>query len=237
LTPATAAKVEGLASSLGAHVMANEDVRGGWSRAFDLPTGAGDVAWRLISPGGGVTWMHNGRLASDMLSRALDEGLIRCKPVSSVPMGGGLKVGMLVGASSLRQELLELMEAEPKCPPMPLNRQGLGSVVAFAQSGSASSLEQVRALHAQFGDEREGRPAVAIVLDGADPRSARAFKDQLGVDVAILPDETGAIARRFGVQIWPTTLRVNRDGIVSDVQLGRRPADARVDEDRVEPIE
>jgi len=231
LTQALAAKVEGLASSIGANVIANEDVHGGWSRAFDLPAGNGDMAWRLISPAGGVTWMHNGRLQAQTLTQALDHGLIPCSAVHWTPMSSSLKAGLLIGANSFRHDLVELMEAEPKCPPLALNKLGIKTVVAFAHAGSSSSVAQVQALARTMADARDEQQLV-VVLDGADIRTARAFQEALGRDHTVLPDASGSIARRFGVRVWPTTLDVNRHGVVSSVRMGLEP-----DAARVEPIE
>ena len=228
LTPALAAKVEGLASSIGAKVIANEDVQGGWSRAFDLPSGNRDLAWRLISPAGGVTWMHNGRLPAQTLTQALDHGLIPCSAVRSPPMSSSLKAGLLVEANSFRHDLIEAMDAEPTCPPLALNKLGIRTVVAFAQAGSSSSAVHVQALARTMADARDEQQLV-VVLDGADSRTARALQEALGRDHTVLPDVSGSIARRFGVRIWPTTLDVNRRGVVSSVRIGHEPDDARVE--------
>jgi hypothetical protein len=37
-----------------------------------------------------------------------------------------------------------------------------------------------------------------------------------------LPDPNGAIADRLGIQLWPTTLSLDKSGVVSAIELGPR---------------
>ncbi len=59
-----------------------------------------------------------------------------------------------------------------------------------------------------------------VVVDGADPTEAEALKNELGLDFAVVADPGGKITDRFGVDVWPTTIRLDRVGIVSEVEIG-----------------
>ncbi len=68
--------------------------------------------------------------------------------------------------------------------------------------------------------EDERAPAVVVIVDGADPREAEALKNELGLDFAVVADPAGKITDRFGVGVWPTTIKLDRVGIVSEVEEG-----------------
>ena len=216
-----AARVEDLASSLGAPVLVNEDAQGAWSTHYALPSDGGD-AWRLISPGGGVTWMHNGRLRGETLAHALDQCLIPSKSAKARLIRSGTEIGAQVSAIALHPGYADLIETELKCPPISVGRLGVGSVIAFVQAGSAASHAQIQELRARYAQSGEDRPFVAIVVGDADARTAEALKQQLELEFPILADPNGTISRRFGVRFWPTTLTLDRKGVVSDVAFGHR---------------
>jgi len=58
------------------------------------------------------------------------------------------------------------------------------------------------------------------VVDGATADEAERLVSGLGDDVVAVPDPAGAIAGRFGVRYWPTTLSVNELGVVTAHQVG-----------------
>jgi hypothetical protein len=66
----------------------------------------------------------------------------------------------------------------------------------------------------------ERPPTVIVVVDGADQRGADSVKRELGLDFVVLPDPEGTITDRFGIGVWPTTLTLDRAGIVSDIEFG-----------------
>jgi hypothetical protein len=230
------AEVEELGQHLGVATVIDEDVRGSWARAFGL--GSPDaVAWRLLSPHGGVTWKHEGRLDPDRLTHALDQGLIRSEPARPSLVRSGPQVG-----SRLRPGILDVPFrdiGERRCPPLPLSRLGdVGSVVTFVRPGSASSERQLRELTARYDDARESTPLVMVVVDGADAREVERLKNELGFDFPAIADPDSVIADRLRIQIWPTTMVVDGDGLVADVQSGvhrasdEPPDDGERDEER-----
>ena len=43
---------------------------------------------------------------------------------------------------------------------------------------------------------------------------------EVGLDVLTIPDPRGRITDRFGVDVWPTTITLDRRGVVTDVEVG-----------------
>jgi hypothetical protein len=219
------AELDRLAANLEAPILANEDVHGSWSAALALRSGSGGRAWRLISPGGGVTWMHEGHLSADMLGSALDHYLLPSPPPQAVSVQARVEVGMQLDTTALYAGYADLAaEAESRCPPLPLGRFGnLGSVVAFVNLKSESSHAQLRELGARFAQSGESSPVIVVVVDGAGAEEAEALNSELGLDFTTLPDPGGTIASRFGVRVWPTTVTLNRLGTVSEIEIGHSP--------------
>ena len=73
-------------------------------------------------------------------------------------------------------------------------------------------------MEAQYG--HENAPLLVIVVDGADAHEAARFGAEMGFNA--LPDPDGAIADRLGIQLWPTTLSLDKSGVVSAIELGPR---------------
>jgi hypothetical protein len=216
-----AAEAEELTRAVGAPVLVNEDVRGTWSAALALPAETGKQAWRLISPGGGVTWMRDGHVRAEELSSVLDHYLIPSSPPKPELVRPRFEIGSLVSAAALHPGWAGLVELESRCPPPPLSRFGVtGAVVTFVQRGSASSHAQLRDLANRYRQDGEDQPFVMVVVD-ASAREAEAMQNELGLDFfATIPDPGGVIANRFGIRFWPTTLTINGEGAVAGIEVG-----------------
>ena len=160
--PDLRSELDRLSTSLEAPVLANEDVQGSWSAALGFRSGGGERAWRLISPRGGVTWMHDGRIAAEALGAALDGYLLPSPPPQAKQVRPHVEVGMPMAATALHPGFGDMMaEAESRCPPLPLGRFGsLGSIVAFVNLKADSSRAQLREIadrYAGSGDEFPSR--------------------------------------------------------------------------------
>lgn len=203
-----------LGAGLEAPMLVSDDVRGRWSATLALRSDSGEPSWRLVSPNGGVTWMHDDALSGDELSHVLDDYLHPSAPSFAAPYRPGL--GRVSPA-----DFVDLLDTH--CPPPPVGRLGISdSKVAFVHAGSAASDAKLR----QLG--RDGASIVAVV-DGAGDDDARALGETLGESVVAIPDPSGAIADRFGVRYWPTTVTVNEAGMVTDHEVGAAAED-RADE-------
>ena len=212
------ADVEALKQEFGIATVLNEDVRGGWSASLALRRGAG-VQWRLVSPQGDVTWTHDGRATPEMLSAALDRHLVTSPPPRPGPLRPALDIGTQLGTEALHPAPA-YPYFESDCPSVPLGRLATReTLVTFIQPGSASSEARMRQLSSRYA-QREDGPALVVVVTGADARQAEALKNELGLDIIVLPDPNRTISNRFGIGVWPTAMTIDRAGVVSAVETG-----------------
>lgn len=223
--PSALAEIAQVAQEAGIAVLANEDVRGAWSSALGLHAGTGDPGWGLIGPSGVVAWAHQGRISGEALGAALDTHLEPSRSATPMPIAGEVEIGSRISATALHPGVgpkwSEIPEFEDPCPPIPLGRLGAGgAIVAFVQKGSSSSAARLRELSAQFGKRAANDPLVVAVVDGADAEGAEALRNELGLDFAVLPDPAGAVTDRFGVAVWPSTMTLDRAGVVSEIRTG-----------------
>jgi len=217
--PGLMRQVEESARKSGIPVLVNEDVHSSWSRTFELRSG--EPSWRLLSPDGTVTWTHQGHLAPDTLTAALDKNLVRSPDPVPVAFRSGSEFEKPVTAIGIDPEFFE---QESHCPPIPLKRLGVGgAVVTFVQKGSASSNAQLRKLSDQFGQRGKDGPLVVVVVDGANASEAEALKKEIGFNFVAFPDPSGGITDQFGVRIWPTTMTLDRLGKISETEVGIAP--------------
>jgi hypothetical protein len=235
--PRLVADIETHMRRLGIAAHVNEDVNGGWSRALELRAGPGEPGWVIIAPDGAALWTHQGRIASHDLATALDTHLRRCGDLRPSAFQTGVKVGMQVSATGLYSDMIDL--AESPCPPLQLGGRGFGeAVVTFVQKNSAASAIHLRKLAGQYGQqEDEQGPVVVVVVDAVDPREAEVLTNELGLDFVVVADPTGKITDRFGIGLWPTTIKLDRAGIVTGIVSGMaqrrgRGSPCREDDDR-----
>lgn len=223
------AEVEGLGRALGIATIVNEDVQGTWATILAVVHGSGQKAWRLVAPGGGVTWMHQGQIAAQQLATALNHYLISGpapKPQSLHPIND---VRTQVSPTAL---IPELPIQQPHCPPITLNRVGpAGSLVAFVRDASPASEAHLRTLSAQYGSRASGAPLVIAVVDGAGTDDVQRMKERLGLDFAVMPDASGTLTDRFGVRVWPTTLTLDDVGTVASVDVGMQESLPHIEPD------
>jgi hypothetical protein len=209
--PELQARLQELSTSLAAPMLVNEDVRGGWSKVLALPTGRGELAWRLITPAGVVSWVHHGRADAELLASVLDERLVASRQASLVRVRPDFSIGGRVPID---------LVVRP-CPPVPLSRPGTaGSKLVFVQKGHSSSLTQLERLGREYPRRGEDKPFDAIVVDGADAEEAEALRRELNLDFPAFPDPDGTLTRRAGVPFAPTIITLDEDGRVTGCEMG-----------------
>jgi hypothetical protein len=160
-----------LAAELEAPLVVNEDVGGSWSKALRMDgaeeAAARRLAWRLISPTGGVTWAHRGPTTPRELASALDDYLFPSPAAAVTPIVPGLELGARASSLALGAGLIEhLFEVDSPCPPPPLGRFGVATGVTFVTKNSAASDAALRNLAEEHGRRTSERVTVVIV-DGA----------------------------------------------------------------------
>lgn len=211
--------VERHISEFGVLSHVNEDVDGRWAKSLNLEGERGGPGWALISPEGTVPWSHRGRIEAKELGAALDTHLRRSADMKPAAHHYAIDAGSAISAGALNiGDLIDSVES--RCPPIPLGRLGVDTIITFVQKGSEASIRHLRRLAGQVGQQGRAAPTVVAVVDYASMREVQALKDQLGLDFTLLPDTKGILADRFRINVWPTTITVNSDNIASDVQVG-----------------
>jgi hypothetical protein len=220
--PRVIPEIEKFTRRLGIPAHVNEDVNGAWSRALELRAGPGETAWAIITPEGNAAWKVLGRIEPQTLAAALDTHLCQCPDLKPAAYRPAVEIGAAIWATALHPGIGDLADlAEPRCPPIPLDRFSPKTVITFVQKRSGATETQLRKLAAEYGlQEGESRAGVVVVVDGADPREAEALKNELGVDFAVVADPSGTLNDRFGVDVWPTTITLDRSGALSEVEPG-----------------
>jgi len=214
-----------LADELEAPLLVNEDVRGAWSAALGFDPDRNELAWRLLSPSGGLSWARDGRASAEELTAALDGCLFPSGPPTSAYQPPGPDIGTYLSPSALNPEFDGI--SDRACPPPPLGR-GIESLdVVFVQGDSHAWKGQLdRRARVRSEDER-GASFVAVIVDGvgADVEKTKAAdlertRPEQGDRFATVVDSAGAIASRFEIRQWPMTVRVDDRGIVTAVEVG-----------------
>lgn len=179
-----------------------------WSETYGVKSSHRPLTL-IVSPGGTVVWQHEGALNETALTSALLKSLTR---------GGATAVG--VPRLGLRPGTTPPNFAFEYVPGRQLTLakvRGAG-VLVFCKTSSKPSLEAVSdALRAA---EKPGWPVFAI-YDGESPETAKRSSAAHGSSAILVPDPSRSIARAYGVSLWPTTVFLDRSGLVRQVRYGR----------------
>ena len=120
-----------------------------------------------------------------------------------------------------------MAQLEPDCPPAPLFLLNVNkTVLAFVQRDGGASGAQLRRLAARAApateeEAREGPPPSWSSSTAPIRTQADALRRELGLEAVAIPDPKGRITDRFRVDTWPTTITVDRRGVVTDVEVGQ----------------
>jgi peroxiredoxin len=186
-----------------------EDDERGWSRTFDVKT---PPAAFVVDAERRVVWKSYGTLDADALQKALREHLIPAPFVRAQPMRLTLAMG---------DRALDLSFLDAEREPHALHRmRGRRVLLNFWQSWSAPSLDELRRLQGVFRGEK-GSLAIVSLHGGDNPDAVDVVRKQYGLEFPIVHDGEQRIARKYGVNCWPTTITIDSRGRVEQVQFGR----------------
>ena len=76
---------------------------------------------------------------------------------------------------------------------------------------------------------RQGEARLLAIGDGEDVQGIAAMAREQHGNITLIPDPNRNIARRYGVNCWPTTVAIDRNGLVQGVHFGsaHRPIHSR----------
>jgi hypothetical protein len=165
----------------------------------------------LIDTAGDVIWQHQGHMTYDEFVGALGTHL---------PAQGGFSPRVLQPALSVGHPVPNFMFESGDGTQQTLRKLlGQPVVLVFWKSTSRVSMEAVRDLERIFAQSGNASPVLLAINDGEAEevvrRAACEFK------AIIVPDPGRDIASACGINLWPTSVYLGRDGLVTDICYGR----------------
>ena len=197
------------AHELHAPLVVTEDYEGSWTRAFDV---AGGEATYLLSGEGELLWSYQGPLEAASLTAVLDQHVRAGPRRISRPLRLAVRAG---------QAAPELLLEDGQGGGLPLSRlRGRRAVLLFWKSCSRPCLAELRRLQHVHdrGDQRA--PVIMAVGDGETPERIAEVARAQQLRFTLVPDPDRRIARRYGVNCWPTLLSINEEGLIDAIQSG-----------------
>lgn len=185
-----------------------EDVRGGWTQAFMSANASGPATF-FMNPRRELVWRQEGPLDAARLPAVLDEFMMPAPAPSSAPLRLAIEAG---------EEALEAVFEDERGERTSLRRlRGRPVLLVFWKSWSTPCLRELQ----QLRDEHDEETAILAINGGEEADVLAQVREQHGLRFALIQDPGQEIATLYGVSCWPTTVSINREGVVDRVQLGR----------------
>jgi hypothetical protein len=177
-----------------------------------LLTVGGRPATVLINPSGKIVWRSDGPADLGALTDALRRNLAAGAQVSSALPSSPLRVG---------DRSPNFMFEFPPGQTLTLRKlAGKPAVLVFFRSPWAPGIETIHRIHRllrQPGVE----PAVLVAIDdGGDGQFARGLAAGEEGAIIVAPDPQRQISLAYGINLWPTVVWLDAEGLVRSVQFG-----------------
>jgi hypothetical protein len=178
-----------------------------WERLLGV---RGRPATVVLSPSGDVAWRHDGPIGVDALAEALRARRGHGGQVFPQFLELPLRIGQpspnfLIDATPGEQLTLRKLGGQP--------------VALFFGDASAPSLATLRNLDRASHQDSEAARIVAVI-DGEDLEFARGLAEGEEGALIVVPDPARLISQAYGVRLWPTTVFLDAEGLVRDIQYG-----------------
>ena len=209
------AEVEKRLGSLDRHtdvlLTITEDYEGRWSRAFAHEGGPGSY---LLNARGEFVWQTRGepeaRAFVEASRHLLNGPEISYHPLRlDVPRCGPAPNVLFPTTGGRRMALRRL--------------RGRAVWLVFWKSWSTPCVRELRRLEGLRETSEGEAPVVLAVNSGEDRECLPGVVEKLGLELTVVPDPNGRIARSYGVPCWPTTVFIDEDGNVSGAHYGAVP--------------
>lgn len=186
-----------------------EDTRGGWGRTFGVDS---LPATFLLNARGEYVWRHSGEVEPERLARALDQHLLPTEGPAESLVELTLRPG---------QRLPQIALASDGGAPWVLRQsKGRRLILCFWQSWLTPCQIELRRLQQLHAGDSPDRPQIVAFCGDDDVAEMEHHRRNEQLTVPLVHDPQQQIARLLGVRLWPTTISVNADGFVEDVQFG-----------------
>jgi peroxiredoxin len=200
------ARLGSLGEEFAGRLFVTEDYLGGWSQAFAARETPGTY---LMNARGEFVWQQQGPPEIESMAVALRQNLLPAPAPSATP----LRLNVAPGDFALDVELTDEREHRTALRRL----RGREVRLVFWQAWSAPCLQELRRLQSQCG---ENAPLIFAINGGEDRSVFAEVREKYGLSFPLIVDSDQDIATRYGVLCWPTTISINREGIVSRVQFG-----------------
>jgi peroxiredoxin len=201
---------------LRAPLIVTEDYEGSWTRAFDV---TGGEATYLLSGEGELVWSHKGQLDAASLTAALDQH------VTAHPRRlRSRAVGLAVHAGGPAPEVL--LNDERGSGLAVARLRGQRVLLMFWKSCSRPCLAELSRLQHVYDRGGQRAPVIYAIGDGETPERIAEIARAHQLRFTLVSDADRRIARRYGVNCWPTMLSIN-EGLIDAVHVGVVPRRVR----------
>jgi peroxiredoxin len=191
-----------------AHLLVTEDYAGGWTKLFAAPEHS---STHLVDGRGRHTWSSQEHdLDPQALARALERHIVPAPQ----PRPRLLRLAVQAGAPALDTVFRDDQGREYSMRRL----RGRPVRLAFWQSWSSPCLRELRRLqHLQ----EQGESTMVLAVNGGEDRAViEQVRQHERFTFPLIHDPDQVIAALYGVTCWPTTVSVNRQGVVENVQFG-----------------
>jgi peroxiredoxin len=197
-------------------VIYSED-RTGWERALGVSASQSPQTL-IVVPKRQVAWKQDGQIDPGALAGALRKFLVAGKRVKVTVLRAKLHVGQLPPNF--------LFEHAPGRELTLRKLAGQPVTLAFWNSSSRASVEAVLELQTAR-QHSNGEAGVILAINTREDReSAKRFAAANGISATIVPDPNGQISEVYGVNVLPTIVSVDAQGVVQTIRYGRDAGDS-----------
>jgi peroxiredoxin len=183
-----------------------------WEQLYNA-TSAKKPLTLIVSPKGKIVWQHSGPLDPAYLAAELKRVLTPGLAVAT----GVLRLGLRVESAPPNF----LFEYAPGREMTLSKLTGRPVVIIFWRSTSKPSIEAVYDVQ-RAGEKSDGSGTVVLAVNDGESREIAQKAAVAGKFSAILvTDPSRAISRAYGVNLWPTMVFIDAEGIVRQVRYGR----------------
>ena len=207
-------RLRAVSSRFAGRLMVTVDQEGGWSRAFAV---AKRPSAHLVNARRRFAWNASGDIEPATMAAALDKHLLPAPAPRSHPLQPKVS-GCGCGCHGAPDIVFEDERGER----FALHRmRGRNVILNFFQSWSAPCIRELQRLQA-LHDKRPkgGGPYVVAFHGGNDEKAVADLRKRHSLTFPLVQDRDQAIARRYGITCWPTTIAINPDGSIGRMQLG-----------------
>lgn len=193
---------------IGAKFQFTEDDDEGWTRMFGVTK---TPSVYLINTKRAFVWKHEGEPDPAVLAAALDQHL------TPTPASGfrPLRLAVLPGEAAP-----DALFADDRKDQFALHRfHGRDVLLNFWQSWSAPCLAELSRLQRLHEADKEG-PFIVAFHGGKDGKALDEIRKRLKLTFPLVQDSQQRIARQYGVRCWPTTIAIDAEGNVENIQFG-----------------